>query len=195
MLAKGLVERANSILQDRLVKELRLEGINDIDTANAYLPSFREKYNQRFGVEPSSPHDAHRQFCPKAQTLDLIFSSQSVRTLSKNLELSYQNRLYQIQVKQPGYGLRQAKITICEGLDGEIRLFYRERELAYVVRDKRQRVTPVASSKELNPLVDTLRKPLGHSTGHKPKAGHPWVQYERSVQMREAKARAKQERI
>lgn len=36
--AKGRVERANQTLQDRLVKEMRLRGISDIKTANAYLP-------------------------------------------------------------------------------------------------------------------------------------------------------------
>jgi len=29
------VERANQTLQDRLIKELRLQGINDLDAANA----------------------------------------------------------------------------------------------------------------------------------------------------------------
>ena len=38
--AKGRVERANQTLQDRLVKELRLAGISDIDAANAFLPGF-----------------------------------------------------------------------------------------------------------------------------------------------------------
>ena len=38
--AKGRVERANQTLQDRLVKELRLRGINDLASANAYLPAF-----------------------------------------------------------------------------------------------------------------------------------------------------------
>jgi hypothetical protein len=33
--AKGRVERANSTLQDRLVKELRLRGISSIEAANA----------------------------------------------------------------------------------------------------------------------------------------------------------------
>jgi hypothetical protein len=46
--AKGRVERANGILQDRLVKELRLLGIGDIETANAYLPEFIRQYNERF---------------------------------------------------------------------------------------------------------------------------------------------------
>jgi hypothetical protein len=36
--AKGRIERANQTLQDRLVKELRLRGISDMETANAFLP-------------------------------------------------------------------------------------------------------------------------------------------------------------
>ncbi|QXX76750.1 hypothetical protein MHY1_p00272 (plasmid) [Methylovirgula sp. HY1] len=35
--AKGRVERAHKTLQDRLVKELRLAGIDDIEMANAFL--------------------------------------------------------------------------------------------------------------------------------------------------------------
>ena len=38
--AKGRVERANQTLQDRLVKEMRLQGIDSIDEANAFLPRF-----------------------------------------------------------------------------------------------------------------------------------------------------------
>ncbi len=34
--AKGRVERANRTLQDRLVKELRLEGISDMETGKAH---------------------------------------------------------------------------------------------------------------------------------------------------------------
>ena len=40
--AKGRVERAHHTLQDRLVKELRLAGINTIEAANAFLPNFVE---------------------------------------------------------------------------------------------------------------------------------------------------------
>jgi len=32
------VERANQTLQDRLVKEMRLAGIDNMDVANAWLP-------------------------------------------------------------------------------------------------------------------------------------------------------------
>ena len=40
--AKGRIERANQTLQDRLVKELRLRGISDMEAGNAYLPDFWE---------------------------------------------------------------------------------------------------------------------------------------------------------
>jgi 2-oxo-4-hydroxy-4-carboxy--5-ureidoimidazoline (OHCU) decarboxylase len=51
--AKGRVERANQTLQDRLVKEMRLAGINDMaDSANAWLPGYIECYNRRFAVNP-----------------------------------------------------------------------------------------------------------------------------------------------
>ncbi len=46
--AKGRVERANRTLQDRLVKELRLAGISDMETANTFLPGFMQRYNARF---------------------------------------------------------------------------------------------------------------------------------------------------
>lgn len=46
--AKGRVERVNRTLQDRLVKELRLAGISDIEAANAFLPIFMADFNERF---------------------------------------------------------------------------------------------------------------------------------------------------
>ncbi len=46
--AKGRVERANLTLQNRLVKEMRLQGINTIEDANAWLPYFIADFNRRF---------------------------------------------------------------------------------------------------------------------------------------------------
>ena len=47
-----IVERANKTLQDRLVKELRLQGIGTIAAGNEALPDFLADYNDRFGKEP-----------------------------------------------------------------------------------------------------------------------------------------------
>ncbi len=58
--AKGRVERVNQTLPDRWVKELRLQEISDVATANAYRPTFRADFNWRFAVVPRDPIDAHR---------------------------------------------------------------------------------------------------------------------------------------
>ena len=44
--AKGRVERLFKTLQDRLVKEMRLQGICSIDQANQFLEQYRLKHNQ-----------------------------------------------------------------------------------------------------------------------------------------------------
>lgn len=49
---KGRVERANRTLQDRLVKELRLSGINDMEAGNAFLAGFMERAT--FSNSPAS---------------------------------------------------------------------------------------------------------------------------------------------
>jgi len=62
--AKGRVERANKTLQDRLVKELRIRGISDIESANNFMPEFIQDFNQRFEKPPISPINNHRELQP-----------------------------------------------------------------------------------------------------------------------------------
>src|SRR5258705_2239745 len=57
--AKGRVERANATLQDRLVKELRLRGLNNPVAADAFLPVFMADYKRRFARAPPLAHDGH----------------------------------------------------------------------------------------------------------------------------------------
>jgi hypothetical protein len=56
----GRVERAHLTLQDRLVKELRLQAIGTTEAANRFLPTFLADYNARFGKPPRNPKDLHR---------------------------------------------------------------------------------------------------------------------------------------
>jgi hypothetical protein len=59
--AKGRVERMNGVLQDRLVKEMRLAGINDLGSANRFLAeTFLLAFNRKFNVEAASSADVHR---------------------------------------------------------------------------------------------------------------------------------------
>jgi hypothetical protein len=171
--AKGRVERANQTLQDRLVKELRLRGINDMESANAYLPAFMADFNQRFAVAPSSEEDAHRPLLHSPRELDLLLSEQEERTLSKNLIVQYRNIAYQIRHDGPGYRLRGAKVTVCALANGEVVLLREGRELPYTTYRKGERPPPVEDEKTLNERVDAALAKQS-SKPSKPAPEHPW---------------------
>lgn len=169
--AKGRVERANGTLQDRLIKELRLAGISNIDEANAFVPSFIEKHNQRFGITPALDEDAHRQDMPNDDLLNLIFSHQEDRILSKNLEISYQNKIYQIQSDTQSYTMRKSAVKVCEHTCGKIIILYKGHSLDFKVFDKNNRPAAIIEAKDINPTINALIKKVP------PKAEHPWRKY------------------
>jgi hypothetical protein len=86
--AKGRVERAHGTLQDRLVKEMRLEGISSIADANAWIDGFVEGYNMRFSKPPAVPINVHRPMMD-FEDLERVFTWQEARTLSASLTLQY----------------------------------------------------------------------------------------------------------
>lgn len=163
--AKGRVERMNATLQDRLVKELRLKGISDIESANKFLPEFIESYNKKFSVEPASYIDAHRLTIPDSKHLDLILCQRHIRTISKNLEVRYNNKTYQIKTDGMGYAMRRQKVSVHE-LHGKVTLVYKDKVLNYKLFDQGQRPTVVVTSKELNQHINRRK--------YKPAPNHPW---------------------
>ena len=169
--AKGRIERANQTLQDRLVKELRLRGISDIDSANAFLPEFRQEYNRRFAVAPRSNHDAHRPLL-KSENLDLILTHQKTGTLSKNLTVQFKGMIYQIQSNRPDYALRKAQVTVCENAQGEVTILYKNKPLTYTTYQKSPRQAEVVDIKTLDRRIKLSKSPAPN---------HPWRHYGRHL--------------
>ena len=169
--AKGRVERANQTLQDRLVKEMRLLGINDIEAANAYLPTYLEDHNNRFAVESKSSEDVHRKELPTDEEMNLIFSYQEERTLSKNLELSYDNVIYQIKTNTKGYRLRHSMVTVCKDLNDIITLVCRGKILDYTCHERAKHNAAIVGAKQLGAKMDSIKN---NAKGHTPAANHPW---------------------
>ena len=91
--AKGRVERANLTFQDRLVKELRLRGIDTQAAANVYAPHFIADFNNRFGKEPKCDYNAHRPLRDD-EDLDLVLTSRASRCVSNTLTVQYDRVLY-----------------------------------------------------------------------------------------------------
>jgi transposase len=165
--AKGRVERANQTLQDRLVKELRLQNISTMQAANAFLPEFREDFNRRFAVAPRSSHDAHRPLLP-SEDLNLIFSRQKIGTLSKNLTVQFEKTIYQIQSTRPGYALRHAQVTISQNALGHVTILYKNTPLPYTIFQKPPRQAEVVDAKDLNRAIHPPTPPAPN---------HPWRKY------------------
>lgn len=152
--AKGRVERANKTLQDRLIKDMRLAKIDTQEAGNAFLQSWIIEHNQRFARIPTDPYDAHRPVVIDDQTLNMILSVQETRKVSKNLEFSYNNQIYQIQ-STGGRRLQQATITVCQTIDGDMIVSYKNQRLNYISAPKRS--TPkIASRKEAHLLLNQI---------------------------------------
>ncbi len=62
---------------------MRLQNISDIETANAWLPTFIEAYNNRFATSPRTTDNAHLDVHHSEEELGYIFSLQAKRVLSK----------------------------------------------------------------------------------------------------------------
>ena len=169
--AKGRVERANQTLQDRLVKELRLLGISDMQAGNAYLPEFRDDFNHRFAVEPRSTHDAHRPLL-KTENLEVILTHQKTGTLSKNLTVQSNKVIYQIQSDRPDYALRNAQVIVCENAKGEVTILYNHQPLSYTIYHKPARQAEIIDTKTLDHHLKAPKPP---------DEDHPWRQYGRHL--------------
>ena len=165
--AKGRVERVNLTLQDRLVKEMRLRGIDAMQQGNDYLPEFIADFNARFAVQPRSSLDAHRPMSAH-QDLDHILAWQEPRTISKNLTVQFKNVVYQIHTDRPTYALHKAPVTVCEHADGGIRILYKARPLAYTIFQKQPRQAEVVTAKQIDHVL------INRSKAHKPAPNHPW---------------------
>ena len=177
--AKGRVERVNQTLQDRLVKEMRLRGISSMAAGKAYLPEFIADFNARFAVPPRHPEDAHRPLLPQ-DDLVRILTIQEPRVLSKNLPVQYQNAIYQIHTKRPGYALRHARVIVCENRCQEITIEYKGKPLDYTVYRPAPRQAQVVSSKQLTMRLDTLTVPAKSTKKRKPYVpppDHPWRRF------------------
>lgn len=157
--AKGRVERANKTLQDRLIKDMRLAGIDTIHAGNAFLKSWIPEHHQRFAKPPADPYNAHRSVVVDEQMLDRILSVQVTRKVSKNLEFSFDAQRYQIQATRSRQ-LQHATITVCQTIDGNVVVYYKNQKLKYILAPEKT-TTLVANRKEaqqwLNSITTTNR--------------------------------------
>jgi hypothetical protein len=156
--AKGRVERDFRTHQDRLVKEMRLEGISDIKAANNFLPRYLKKHNERFGVEPAGTTDMHRPI-PEGKDLNTILCIKVERHLRNDFTVLYNKKLYQILDK-----VAVKRVKLEEGVDGRICIKINNKKLSYKEIKERPK-------KEAKPIVrmpkNIYRPSMTHPFKHK----------------------------
>lgn len=162
--AKGRVERRNGVLQDRLVKALRLAEISDLGEANRFLEErFLPEFNARFTVAAQAKSDVHRRV-GRGVRLERVLSFQDERVVQNDWTVVWRNRRFQLTEANRRLSLRGRRVVVCEELDGTIRLVYRQRELLWEEVGERA-------------LADQRsRRPRAKVSGavYKPAADHPW---------------------
>jgi len=163
--AKGRIERLFETLQDRLVKELRLQNISDAKTANKFLEeTFIEDFNNRFSVVPTKDTNLHKPLTQYDQTnLDKIFSIQSQRQIKNDFTVQFKNIWYQLDEIQPATVYKKDLVLIEERLDGSIHLSKKEKYLNF----KKLPARPEKIKTKLIALTPSKAPWI-------PPANHPW---------------------
>jgi len=127
--ARGRSERAFRTHQDRLVKELALEGITDMNAANrylaqVYLPAFNAEFMQPAPEEGSA-------FVPwKGNDLDDILCEQDERTVSADNCVTFEGMTLQIPANQYRCHYVRVRVRVHRYLDGALAIFHGPRKLA-----------------------------------------------------------------
>lgn len=154
--AKGRVERLFNTLQDRLIKEMTLRGINTIEEANRYLKSYLSSHNKRFAVKPKEQSDLHREIS-KGLNLNKILCIRTERTLRNDSTIAHNGKLYQIQE-----AVKSKKVLVQERVNGTMLITHNDVSLKF---------------KEITTRPEKQQKPsriLRQRKGHAPSADHPW---------------------
>jgi len=129
--AKGRIERGFQTLQDRLIKELRLNGIKTIEAANHYLKEkFIPKYNRRFAKQPKEPGKAYMKL-KDGMDLEGVLCLKEERKVYNDNTVSYKGIKFQILPDAYRACYAKLNVTVEEHLNGEIALSYNGRKLNF----------------------------------------------------------------
>ena len=162
--AKGRVERMNGVLQDRLVKEMRLAGINGLESANRFLEEqYLKAFNRRFAREAASPVDVHRAV---PRNLNAVLSWEEERVVAGDWTVACAGNRYQLDREHEAMSLVRRQVVVRTLRDGRIQLVYRGKLLKW----RELLAGSVRPPLRARPMLAEKTKPAAPS----PAMNHPW---------------------
>jgi len=182
--AKGRIERLWGTLQGRLVQELRLAGITDLEAANAFLPGFLARYTARFAVAADDPGQAYRPVAAEVDW-DQVLSFRYPRVVNNDNTVQWMGHTLQIPPGPRRRSYARAHVYVHELLDGSLGVWY---EGGWLLRTpapaqpqplRARKRSPVRSTRPSVPPPATPPSPARPApkqprTPWRPPATHPW---------------------
>ncbi|MCR4427707.1 MAG: ISNCY family transposase [Firmicutes bacterium] len=163
--ARGRVERLWGTLQGRLVIEMRLAGISTLEDANAFLPSFICRFNQRFAVEPADSYPAYSP-TPPLEQLERTICLKDERKASNGSVISFSNHSYQLTDKRGTVVPLRPKsdVTVLTHLDGSLSALYNGKHYGL----------QLFTGKKATAIRNTEEAPKPPAEPYHPAPDHPW---------------------
>lgn len=118
---KPRIERLFETFQLRLIPELRLANITTIEEANAYLPSFLEKYNSKFALCIDNTKSVFEKQ-PSIQKINLTLAVLARRTIDTGHSICFKKKYYRPvnSVGTPIYFGKGTKCMVIKAFDNSL---------------------------------------------------------------------------
>ena len=163
--AKGRVERMNGVLQDRLVKELRLAGISDMESGNRFLDGkYLRPFNRQFAREAASPVDMHRAV---PRNLNEVLSWEEERVVQGDWTVACAGQRYQLDRQHEALSLVRRKVFVRTLRNGRVQLVYQGKPLKW-------RALPAGAARKASPLNVKPPRQVKTKPETAPAGNHPW---------------------
>jgi transposase len=127
--AKGRVERLFGTLQDRLIAEMRLAGIETIEKANRWLSEvFIDRYNRRFSLKPASKRSLFRR--PGRLDLEVALSFFYEAKVGHDNAVRIGGLVIDVPPGPGGRGYAKKRVEVRQLLDGSWRVMAEGKTIA-----------------------------------------------------------------
>jgi len=161
--ATGRVERMNGTRQDRLVKERRLAGISDLESANRFLDGkYLRAFNRQFARAAASPVDVHRGV---PRNLNAVLSWEEARVVQGDWTVACERKRYQLDQQHEALSLVRRQVIVRTLRNGRVQLVYRDKPLKW-------RALPAGAVRKLPSVKPPTQAKT--KTAKVPAARHPW---------------------
>jgi len=178
--AKGRIERLFGTCQDRLVVELRLAGVCDLAGANAFLPGFIARFNERFAV-PARDGASDWLPLPRHIDLDRVLVLKYRRKVAKDHTVRLDGRVLALPKARYAYAGRTVEVHL--RLDGSLVAYDGRRQLALTPAPREPRQLRAQPADRVAPSLE----PAPASLPWVPPADHPWRRVKRGTKLYEVR--------